>query len=199
MPRKFFRRFSPHPHDFRRRFKVRGARFVESMMEDTNLFHLTRHSISLAFFSGIFIAFIPFIGQIPLAILAAFLLRANLPITLLLICVSNPFTFPVIFFSTYKLGAFLMDVPARQVPFELSFQWIGSTFMEIWKPLLLGSLLTGLFFACLSYVMIHLIWRVSVIIRWRERKEKRQLKKEARTRMKERKKRYIALQKHDGD
>ena len=131
----------------------------------------------MAFFLGLFIAFIPILGQIPIAIFAAFLFRANLPITILLVCISNPITFPVIFISTYKFGAFLLEIPARQVPFELSFQWLGGTFMDIWKPLLLGSLLTGLFMSCLSYVTIHLIWRVSVIMKWRERKEIRRLRK----------------------
>lgn len=174
MPRKFFRRFSPSPGSIKKRL---GARFLSHLMEDSNLFHLTRHSISMAFFIGFFVAFMPILGQIPIAIVFAYWARANLPITVAITCISNPITFPVIFFATYKFGNFLLDQPSYNMTFELSFEWLRGGFLAVWKPLLLGSFIAGLFFACVSYVSLQLLWRMQVLKRWRARKSSRKAKK----------------------
>jgi Uncharacterized protein conserved in bacteria len=149
-----------------------GVSLLGTMMHDPNLFHMNRHSVSVAFFVGLFIAFMPVLGQIPLAALGALLFRCNLPITVGLIWVSNPLTFPFIFFATYKLGARLLQIHPRPFEFQMSWDWFATEFLMIWEPLVLGCFMAGLFFGCLGFITIQWTWRWHVIQKWKQRSKR---------------------------
>ncbi|ACR14690.1 DUF2062 domain-containing protein [Teredinibacter turnerae] len=170
MPRKLFKRWSPDPAKIR---NIKALNFLGALLHDPNLFHLNRHSVSVAFFVGLFCAFLPVLGQIPLAALGALFFRCNLPISVALVWISNPFTFPVIYFATYKLGVKLMQLEPKPFHFEMSWQWFATEFAAIWEPLLLGSLIASLFFGCLGFLIIQWTWRWHVIQRWQERRAQR--------------------------
>ena len=178
MPRKLFKRWSPDPHTFR---QTPGLQFLGKLLHDPNLFHLNRHSVSVAFFSGIFIAFLPVPGQIAIAAGAAFWLRCNLPITLALIWISNPLTFPIIFFTAYKFGNHLLGYKRVPFSFELSWQWLTEVFPSIWQPLLLGCISLGLLFGCIGFLFIQWSWRWHVIDKWKKRREKRLIRNQQKT------------------
>lgn len=155
--------------------KIRNApalQFLGSMLHDPNLFHLNRHSVSVAFFVGLFVAFLPTLGQIPIAAAGALLFRCNLPISVALVWVSNPLTFPVIYYATYKLGARLLQIQPHPVKVEMSWQWVVSEFSNIWEPLVLGSLIASVFFGCLGYIVVQWAWRWHVVQRWQQRRRK---------------------------
>jgi uncharacterized protein (DUF2062 family) len=174
MPKKFLKRWMPAPE------KIHGnpsLSFLGKMIHDPNLFHLNRHSVSVAFFAGLFIAFLPIWGQIPLAAIAALRLRCNLPITVLLVWVSNPLTFPIIYFAEYKVGADILLMDTSDFYFELSWEWFNSEFPKIWQPLLFGSIIFSLFFGCSGYLAVQWFWRWHVARRWRLRKLSRKLHK----------------------
>ncbi|MFL0809155.1 MAG: DUF2062 domain-containing protein [Agarilytica sp.] len=175
MPRKLFKRWIPSHHKIR---EIQALKFLGTLLHDPNLFHLNRHSVSVAFFIGLFLAFLPIPLQIPLGALCAILFHCNLPITVALVWISNPLTFPIIFIACYKLGARILDLPHREFKLDLTFTWLQSEFLVIWQPLLLGCLLSGLFFGCLGYVSIQWTWRWHVVKRWEKRKLKR-LKRQA--------------------
>lgn len=170
MARKLFRRIIPSAHAIR---KLPGLHFLGDLLHDPNLFHLNRHSVSAAFFSGIFVAFIPLPGQMPMAALLALLLRANLPISVALVWISNPLTMPALYFATYQFGRWLLQLPPVSVSLELSWHWLWHEFGLIWKPLLAGSLLAGLGFGALGYVVMRLFWRWTVVKSWRRRQRRR--------------------------
>ncbi len=167
MPRNIFKRWIPAPQKIR---EIRALHFLGTLIHDPNLFHLNRHSVSVAFFLGLFLAFLPIPFQIPFAAVGALWLRCNLPISVVLVWISNPLTFPIIFFGCYKLGARILQIPPRPFHFELSFQWFFSEFLVIWQPLVLGCLLTGLFLGSLGYVTIQWTWRWHVVKKWEKRK-----------------------------
>ncbi|WP_185230590.1 DUF2062 domain-containing protein [Teredinibacter franksiae] len=169
MPRKIFKRWIPDPAKIR---KAPGLKFLGSLLHDPNLFHLNRHSVSVAFFVGLFVAFLPTLGQVPIAAGGALLFRCNLPISIALVWISNPVTFPVIYYATYKLGARIMQIQPRQFHMEMSWQWFASEFQHIWEPLVLGSFIASIFFGCLGYVVIQWTWRWHVIQRWQDRKKR---------------------------
>lgn len=173
MPRKIFKRWMPSPSSVR---ENPALEFLGALRHDPNLFHLTRHSVSVAFFVGLFIAFLPIPFQIPLAAAGALLFRCNLPLACTLVWVSNPLTFPIIFYGCYVLGARLLNTPESSFNFELSFEWFQSEFLMIWQPLVLGCVLSGLFFGCLGYISMQWIWRWHVVTKWKSRKKRRQLK-----------------------
>lgn len=169
MPRKIFKRWLPDPANVR---NTPALKFLGVLLHDPNLFHLNRHSVSVAFFAGLFIAFLPVPGQTPLAAVAALLFRCNLPIAMALVWVSNPLTFPVIFFGAYKLGAWMLQVPYGHFTFELSWEWLKNDFLRIWQPLILGCVISGLFFGTLGFLIIQWTWRWHVISRWQARGKK---------------------------
>jgi hypothetical protein len=170
MPRNTFKRWMPTPHKIR---EHKALKFFGVLLHDPNLFHLNRHSVSVAFFVGIFLCFLPIPFQVPLAAMGALWLRCNLPLAVTLVWISNPLTFPFIFIACHQFGAQLLGLPARNFEFELSWAWFQSEFLLIWQPLLLGSVLAGLFFGSLGYLLMQWTWRWNVIKKWEKRKTQR--------------------------
>ena len=172
MPRKLFKRFTPDSAEIKAN---PGLRFLGPLLHDPNLFHLNRYSVSMAFLVGVFLAFIPMPGQMAVAAIIALWVRCNLPIAVALVWITNPVTIAPIFFSTYQLGLWLLDVPeAQHATSAISWETLHNIdFTNIWKPLLVGSLCAGSFFSLLSYFTIRYTWRFYVIFQWHHRREKR--------------------------
>lgn len=166
MPRKLFKRWIPDAQNVR---KIRALAFLGHLLEDPNLFHINRHSLSVGVFVGLFIAFLPIPGQIPLAAFLALKMRCNLPIALLLVWISNPLTMPFIFFAEYQVGANILMIEQGRFSFELSWHWFTNVFPKIWAPLMIGALLTSLFFSCAGYLSVQWFWRWHVTRRWQHR------------------------------
>ena len=170
MPRKIFKRWSPDPSKIR---SNPSLGFLGKLLHDPNLFHLNRHSVSVGFFVGLFIAFLPIPGQIPLAALAALKARCNLPIAVILVWVSNPLTFPFIFYFEYQIGSNILMRPANDFGFEVSWSWLWDILPTVWGPLLLGSLICSLFFSCAGYLSVQWFWRWHVTSKWNLRKKRK--------------------------
>jgi len=173
MARKLFKRWLPAPERMREHPSVR---VFGSLLHDANLWHLNRRSVTLAFFIGLFIAFVPIPTQMLLAALVAILFRANLPLSVMLVWLTNPVTMPALFYFSYKLGAIVLDVPHSTFQFQLSWQWIQTELISMWKPFLLGCLLMGLVTGLVGAAAIHTLWRIHVVHRWRKRQQERALR-----------------------
>ena len=175
MARKLLKRWIPDSKEIREKPSLR---FLGTLLHDPNLFHLNRHSVSVAVFVGVFVAFLPIVGQMPLAACLAFLLRCNLPLSIVLCWISNPVTMTPIFYSTYEIGRWVLDVPPSKFTLELSWEWLTGGFHKIWKPLLTGSILSGLVLGCLGYLCMQGFWYWSVMRNWEKRKSNRRAKKD---------------------
>lgn len=172
MPRKFFQRLMPPREQLQRH---RHLQVLGDALHDGNLWHLNRQSASLAVFIGIFCAFMPIPMQMLLAAFLAIFFHANLPLSVVLVWISNPLTMPPIFYGSYKLGAFLMNRPPSSASFEISLDYLVENMAVIWQPLLLGSLVCGLFFGSMGYFCVRLLWRIAVARQWEKRRlERRQ-------------------------
>ncbi len=170
MPKKTLKSIMPSAARIR---EIKSLHVLGDWIYEPNLWHLNRYSASMAFFVGLFVAFIPIPGQMPVAALAAMRLRCNLPLSVCLVLITNPVTMPPLFLMAYRVGALLLDVPVSQLEFELSFAWLGSQLAHIWQPFLLGCLVCGLFFGCLGYFVISLLWRWRVSVQWKQRNRRR--------------------------
>ena len=170
MPKRLLKSFMPNAARIR---EIKSLQSLGDWIYEPNLWHLNRYSASMAFFVGLFVAFIPIPGQMPVAALVALLVRCNLPLAVGLVWLTNPVTMPPLFYMAYRVGALILDVPAGQMAFELSFDWLGSQLAHIWQPFLLGCLVCGLFFGSLGYFVISLLWRWRVSIQWNARKRRR--------------------------
>lgn len=168
MPRKFIRRYLPH-HD-----TIRGHRHLSwlgTLLHDPNLWHLNRRSVSGAFAVGLFCAFIPVPFQMVIAALIAILARVNLPISVVLVWLTNPLTMGPIFFFAYKVGTWILGATIHPAATEsLSIEWVMQELQVIWKPFLLGSFVCGSVSALLGYVGMRLAWRLHLVRRWKARR-----------------------------
>ena len=142
-------------------------------MKREYLWHINRRSVAVAVAVGLFCAFMPIPVQMLLAAAVAIALRANLPIAVVMVWVTNPLTMTPIFFFCYKIGQQLFTWIGEIFYFEPSFEWLDTGFSAIWQPLLLGSLVVGSFVAILGYSTVLFLWRYNIINHWHRRKKNR--------------------------
>lgn len=175
MPRKFLKRWLPAPHALKNSSKLR---FLGQLLHDPNIFHLTRHSVSMAFLVGFIICFFPLpIGHIPMVVVAAVWLRFNLPIGFALVMISNPLTFPFIYSAAYIVGSWILHTPPIDLAFNVSWTWLKEIFLDIWKPLVIGCFSFGITFGVSSYFIVQWLWRRQAITRWKLRHLRRRQQK----------------------
>lgn len=170
MPKKTLRQIVPSHAKLR---EIKSLKVLGEWIYEPSLWHINRYSASMAFFVGLFVAFVPLPGQMLIAAAFAYLFRCNLPLSIGLVWITNPATMPAIFFLSYKVGAMIIDVPMQDIAFELSFAWLSQELNEVWQPFLLGCLICGLFFGSLGYFIISMMWRYRVSRQWRQRQRRR--------------------------
>ena len=170
MPRRYLKRIMPdhrtmreHPH--LQRF---GQRLTEP-----KLWHLNRHSIALGLALGLFIGFMPILGQMFVAAALAILIRVNLPIAVMAVWVTNPITMGPIYFIAYQIGAAVLAMPVAEQTFTMSWEWFTHEFIAIWQPLILGSFVLGTIAAILGVLFVRIFWRVIVVRNWLKRYKKK--------------------------
>lgn len=161
-----------------------------SRIHDANLWHLNRHSVSRAFFAAFFtsITFMVIPGHMVTAALMAIWIRANLPISVSLVWLVNPFTIPPLAYTALKIGTWVMpETHRKNVTALMHFDWHGTEalslkvshfwhlFEKVWEPFMLGSLTLGLVTGIGSYFLVQLFWRIHVIRTWNARQKKRRL------------------------
>lgn len=169
MPRKILKRLLPDQQRFRTRQELR---FLGRLLDDPFLLHLNRRSVAGACALGLFVAFIPVPGQMPIAGLLAILFRVNLVLSVLMVWTTNPITMPPIFYFCYRVGSWILG-SAERTPFALSLEWFWHELGVIWQPFLLGCLVVGSIVSALAYVTVSLLWRLHVSLAVRRRRNRR--------------------------
>jgi uncharacterized protein (DUF2062 family) len=170
MPRKTLRKFLPHRHQLE---SYRSLRPLTNLLHDPNLWHLNRHSTSLACGIGLFWSMIPFPFQMFAAAACALLFRVNLPLSVALVWITNPLTMPPIYFATYRLGALLLGEPPITDRFEMSSAWLEELLVHSWQPFILGSLVTGIVLGIAGWLGMRTFWHISVRRSWAQRLRRR--------------------------
>ena len=173
MPRKLIQKYLPHPD------KIKNNRFLSifgPVIHEPQLWHLTRHSVARAFFVGLFFAFWPVPFQMVLAAGGAILLRANMPLSVALVWITNPVTMPFLFGLAYFVGVSAMGIEGTEFNFELSWQWLENNLSAFWQPFLLGCAICAVIAAVIGYIAISLFWRLHIRRAWDRRKFRRKTK-----------------------
>ena len=167
MPRKLIQRFLPDHKTIKEHKKLQ---FLGEHLSDPNLWHLNRHSVSKAFAIGLFAAWLPTLGQFVIAAIGAILFRGNMPISVLLVLITNPFTSPPMFYFAYKVGVWTLGLPMTLDKLDTSFDGLMSVLSAVWQPFMLGCLILSVVSAVSGYFAVKIIWRASVTYNWRQRK-----------------------------
>jgi uncharacterized protein (DUF2062 family) len=166
MPRRFFRRVSS---GYLRNERPWYLRPFDAILRHPSFFSVNRRSVAGAIWLGVFIGLMPLPGQTLIALLAAMALRVNLPIAGITTWITNPITMFPFFYWEYRLGTLILDLPMKDFDIDLSWQWVTSGFLTIWKPLLLGAFISATVVASLVYVMVSVTWRLIVAYRYKRR------------------------------
>lgn len=122
---------------------------------------------------------IPIPSQMLVAALFAIIFRANLPLSVALVWITNPLTMGPIFYFNYLVGTQLLgyDTAASQLHFELTLEWMLNTLGDVWIPLYLGSIVMGTFLGVAGYFTVNLLWRLQVLKNWESRRRRKWQKK----------------------
>lgn len=153
---------------------------VAHLLHMEEIWHMNRRSVSGAFFIGLFSAFLPIPSQMIVAAVIAIAARCNLPIAVGLVWITNPLTIAPMFYFAYRLGAWLLNMEQETEAIELSVTWIWENFGVIGWPLLFGSLVCGWVAGVTGFVVTRVLWRFHIVKRWKARREKRRIRKQAR-------------------
>jgi hypothetical protein len=107
-----------------------------------------------------------------LAAAAAILVRSNLPISVILVWISNPLTMGPMFYGAYKFGAWMLSAPHNKFSFELSLDWLMTEMLAIWKPFLLGCFTMAVISGLLGFFTVRILWRLHIVRYIKQKKEK---------------------------
>ncbi|MDP1771642.1 MAG: DUF2062 domain-containing protein [Methylobacter sp.] len=174
MPKKLIQKlidkFIPDPEVIKQH---KSLQFLGDKLHEPNLWHLNRRSIALAFAVGLFCAWIPTPTQMAFAAMGAIYYRANIPISVALVWVTNPITMPPLYYFAYEVGLSFLNQPTNADESEFSISNIFSSLGDVWQPFLVGCLIMGIISSAAGYFGIQYYWQYHVNKKWAERKEKR--------------------------
>src|SRR5690606_20244089 len=108
MPKRLFRKYLPSPEKIRH---SKSLSFLGALLTDPNLWHINRHSLAGAAFIGIFSAFLPIPMQMGVAAILAVRFKCNLPLSIVLVWITNPLTIAPVFYFTFTVGAWILGAP----------------------------------------------------------------------------------------
>jgi uncharacterized protein len=110
---RFFQRHLPKPETLQHH---RWLRWLGPRLLNPRLWHFSRRGVALGVALGMFFGLLVPLAQIPLAAGAAVALRANLPAAVASTLVTNPLTFPPVYYAAWKLGSAVIGAAASGPP-----------------------------------------------------------------------------------
>lgn len=115
----------------------------------------TPHSIALGLGLGVFLGLTPFVGlHVPLCMGVAWLVRARIMAAVVGTLIANPWTYPAIWFATYRLGCLLLGMsPGEGQGLHLSLTFLLDHPWQIFLPMLVGGGLLGGSLGLLTYLI----------------------------------------------
>jgi len=169
--RKWFEQITPGPEKL---LANRWIRPFAHRLAHPEIWHFNRRNVARGVALGLFVGFLVPVGQIVLAALLAATARGNLLIAAVATLVTNPFTFPPIYYAAFRTGSFLLNtksagensgpVDYAQTP-SLVEMITGAS-----VPTLFGLVLFALVSAAAGFGAVHICWRLSIRRQWRRRR-----------------------------
>lgn len=169
MPRRLIKKFSELVHA--RRHKWYLSVFGDHLT-DSHLWSLNRHSITAAFGVGVAVSFIPLPVHLGLVVLLAIWWRLNVAVAIAGTYFVNPFTVVPVYFTCYRVGAWLLRYHPHHFRFRFTWNWLEHGLGPAWKPFLLGCLVCGLITGIVGRFTLEIIWRVVTMRRYRTRRQR---------------------------
>jgi uncharacterized protein len=118
------------------------------------------HAIGLGFAAGVMVSWTPFVGfHFLMSAFIALILGGNLIASTIGTVIGNPFTFPLLWWSSYSLGHWLLyhgPSHGRPPPIHLGFGTAAwEEIVPVLKPMLVGAVPLGLVSGLIAYVIVR--------------------------------------------
>lgn len=139
-------------------------------LENPAYWTLNRRNVTRAFALGLFLSFVPLPVHLVLAVILALILRLNIPSAVAGTLLANPLTIVPMYVLAYLLGCQLLGIHESRFAFELSWDWLTTQLLPVWKPFLLGCLVMGTATAVAGYILLGGIWHLSLVLKYHKRK-----------------------------
>lgn len=156
-------------------------------LEDHSLWQFNRRAVAGGVAVGLFFGLLVPFAQILLAAIAAILFRVNLPVAAFSTLVTNPFTFPAVYYFAYLVGDWLIapqaGASASAIETEVEKTVVAQQhFMHGWfapaldwvqtvgPQLVVGLAVLAVVGAVAGYFAVDATWRFLVHKRWRKRR-----------------------------
>jgi uncharacterized protein (DUF2062 family) len=169
---------------------IRDNRFLKPFghyLHHHFLWQFNRRSVAGGIAVGLFFGILVPFAQILLAAIAAVVLRVNLPVAAFSTLVSNPFTFPALYYAAYRLGEMLTGgeapVPEKAIEIEVTEKiidqqadvggWFANSIdwmQSVGTSLALGLSVMAIVSAVAGYLIASALWRLQATRRWRRRR-----------------------------
>lgn len=170
--KKWFKKITPERESI---LANRWIRPFAYRLTHPEIWHFNRRNVARGVALGLFVGFIVPLGQIVLAALLAATARGNLLIAAAATLVTNPLTFPPIYYAAFQTGSFLLNsrlVDNNSAALAESNQ-DGSVLTMLTSaslPTLFGLVLFATVSAAICFAAVHVGWRFSIRRQWRLRK-----------------------------
>ena len=169
--RKWFKQISPDRESL---LGNRWLRPVAHRLTHPEIWHFNRRNVARGVALGLFVGFILPIGQIVVAALLAASARGNLLVAAMATLITNPFTFPPIYYAAFRTGSFLLNplVAEGSTAEPVDERQAGSMLEMLTSaslPTMFGLLLFATLSAAAGFGAVHVAWRLSLRRQWRRR------------------------------
>ncbi|HVL57669.1 MAG TPA: DUF2062 domain-containing protein [Burkholderiaceae bacterium] len=142
-------------------------------LQHASLWATDRDSVARGVAIGFFFGILTPVAQIFFSAIAAVFLRGNLAVAAVSTLITNPFTFPIVYYIAFLLGSFITGDRAGEKDLELSeeayaqalevtgviptlLQWVTS----IGAPLAIGVVSLAIIASVSGYLMVQTAWRL---------------------------------------
>ncbi len=155
--KNFFKKYTPNKEVIK---DNKYLSFLGNSLFHEDLWKFNRISFCRAIAIGVFLGWMPMLFQMIPAAYFAVVFRANLPISLAGVWISNPITMPPMMYFAYLFGNELLGLNPVYDNFAMDTDWIMSALGNIWEPLLFGCVIIGIFSSIVSYIIMHILWKI---------------------------------------
>lgn len=141
-------------------------------LKDDRLWHLNKHSVANAVAIGLFFGLLLPVAQVLVAILVAVAMRSHVAICVACTLITNPFTFPPIYWLAYQIGSGLLGqgldtaaaeaVTLQRQALADQHGWLEGLLMTLQStgaPLAVGLATMAVVSAVLGYALVHFLWK----------------------------------------
>jgi uncharacterized protein (DUF2062 family) len=145
---------------------------IAHWLHDDRLWHLERGSVARGVAIGVFFGFMLPVAQFLFAVAVAVWLRGHVAVAAAATLVTNPLTFPPIYWLAYRIGRALLGEPDDVVGAEIvearteaavaDQGWVAAlvdTVQSAGAPLLVGLAVLAVLGSAIGFTLVWVLWR----------------------------------------